>query len=345
MKVQILLQILFRLLRTRKANAAELARETEVSERSIHRYVEELSVAGVPIDIIRGRKGGICLPDTYRLPSNFFTKEEYAAAVNALSALYEQLHDDALRTALEKLTRQQKSDARDLTLSGNILVDSGTWGDAYGFSETLKFLESAAEARACVDMTYVDREGTVSRRTVEPHLLIYKQNIWYLYAWCRKRDSFRLFRVGRIRGARDTGERFERRHFERADLPLKFRFEDKELVRLRLAVQKAALPDVEEWLGMGSVRAEGEEIFAEAEVPDGGVLLSKLLSFGGSVRVLEPPHIAAQLRERAAAVCGLYPAAQDEEAAAQDGETAAQDGEAAAQDGETATQGGPDRTT
>ena len=59
MKVQIMLRILFRLLRTRRASAAELARETEVSERSIHRYVEELIVAGVPIDIIRGRRGGL----------------------------------------------------------------------------------------------------------------------------------------------------------------------------------------------------------------------------------------------------------------------------------------------
>ncbi len=309
MKVQIMLRILFRLLRTRKANAAELARETDVSERSIYRYVEELSIAGVPIDIIRGRKGGICLPDTYRLPSNFFSKEEYAAAVNALSALYEQLPDEAVRGALEKLTRQEKADAHDLSLSGNILVDSGTWGDAYGFSDTLKFLESATEARACVDMTYVDREGTVSRRTVEPHLLIYKQNIWYLYAWCRKRENFRLFRVGRIRGARDTGETFERRHFERADLPLKFRFEDRELVRLRLAVQKSALPDVEEWLGMNSVRRGGDSFIAEAEVPGGEVLLSKLLGLGSGIRVLEPASVAAGLRERAAAVCGLYSAA------------------------------------
>ncbi len=310
MKVQIMLRILFRLLRTRKANAAELARETDVSERSIYRYVEELSIAGVPIDIIRGRKGGICLPDTYRLPSNFFSKEEYAAAVNALSALYEQLPDEAVRGALEKLTRQEKADAHDLSLSGNILVDSGTWGDAYGFSDTLKFLESATEARACVDMTYVDREGTVSRRTIEPHLLIYKQNIWYLYAWCRKRENFRLFRVGRIRGARDTGETFERRHFERADLPLKFRFEDRELVRLRLAVQKSALPDVEEWLGMNSVRRGGDSFIAEAEVPGGEVLLSKLLGLGSGIRVLEPASVAAGLRERAAAVCSLYPSEQ-----------------------------------
>ena len=71
MKFQVMLKILFTLLRKRKTSAAQLAAENDVSERSIHRYVEELIVSGVPIDIIRGRGGGICLPDTYKLPENF----------------------------------------------------------------------------------------------------------------------------------------------------------------------------------------------------------------------------------------------------------------------------------
>ena len=79
MKVQIMLRILFRLLRTRRASAAELARETEVSERSIHRYVEELIVAGVPIDIIRGRRGGIC-PQPVRSSRRTRAGESRAAA-------------------------------------------------------------------------------------------------------------------------------------------------------------------------------------------------------------------------------------------------------------------------
>ena len=81
-------------------------------------------------------------------------------------------------------------------------------------------------------------------------------------------------------------------------------------MNLRLCVDKAALPDVEEWLGMGCVRAEEGGIFAEAEVPGGEVLLSKLLALGSGIRVLEPASVAAGLRERAATVCSLYPSEQ-----------------------------------
>ena len=201
MKFQAMLKILFTLLKKRRSSAAELAAACGVSERSIHRYLEELIVSGVPIDIIRGRNGGIFLPDTYKLPENFFTKEEYAAAVNALGALSEQMRDDAVKSALEKLLSQQKADRRDMTLTGRVIVDGGTWGDAYDFSDKLKVLEDAAEDDECLDLLYIDREGKESRRTIEPHLLVYKQNIWYVYAWCRKRSDFRLFKVARIKSA------------------------------------------------------------------------------------------------------------------------------------------------
>lgn len=306
MKFQVMVKILFRLLKVRKVSAAVLAKENGVSERSIYRYVEELIVSGVPLDIIRGRNGGICLPDTYRLPENFFSKDELAAAVNALSALYEQLPTDSVKSALEKLGMQQKTGSRDLSVSGNILVDSGTWGDVYDFSDKLQVFENAIENCVCLDILYTDRSGQQTRRTIEPHLLVYKQNIWYIYAWCRTRNDFRLFRVGRIRSARNTEETFTKRYFEKNNLPLKFNFANTELVHIRLSVCEKALPDLEEWLGMDNIREENGNFFAAATLPGGDVLLSKLLSFGDSIQVLEPPQLAADLKSRAQKLLQLY---------------------------------------
>lgn len=306
MKFQAMLKILFTLLKKKKTSAAELASACCVSERSIHRYLEELIVSGVPIDIIRGRNGGIFLPDTYKLPENFFTKEEYSAAINALGALYEQLHDDAVADALNKLLSQQKSDSRNLTLSGRIVVDSGTWGDAYDFSEKLKVMEEAAENDECLDLLYIDRNGNESRRVIEPHLLVYKQNIWYVYAWCRKRSDFRLFKVGRIRSARKTGEIFARREIDRDNLPLKFDFKNTELTDIVFYVEKHALPDVEEWIGMDNVQTHGDRIVAEATLPAGEPLYSKILSFGDGIRIVSPESVAEEVRMRAEKLLALY---------------------------------------
>lgn len=72
MKYQVMIKMLLLLTSRRKVTAREIAERFEISVRSVYRYVEELNVAGVPIDVVRGRYGGIFIADTFKLPSGFF---------------------------------------------------------------------------------------------------------------------------------------------------------------------------------------------------------------------------------------------------------------------------------
>src|SRR5690606_1116271 len=100
-----LVTLLFTLQRLREATAAELARELEVSERTIYRDVAALSAAGVPLWPEPGRGGGIRLLDGWRTRLDGLTAQEAAAifAVGAPQVLAELGMSAALAGAQAKL--------------------------------------------------------------------------------------------------------------------------------------------------------------------------------------------------------------------------------------------------
>lgn len=294
MKYQIMIKILMLLLSRRKVCAREIAERYEISVRSVYRYIEELCVAGIPIDVARGRYGGLTIADTYRLPVGYFTKDEYTAAVNALTAMSSQVSDEAVLTALEKLQRQIKSERADTSVSGGIIVDGGTWGDTKKFSDKMAVCERAVNESLCLDIDYISRSGEHSRRIIDPHVLIFKQNVWYVYAFCHTKQSFRTFKIGRIKSARFTGKTFEKREISREEIPLNFGYRSEELIELVLEIDKEKLPDAEEWIGIDNIEPRGKKFIAEVSVPDDDGLVSKILGFGGGVKVVSP----AALREK-----------------------------------------------
>ena len=109
MKFQTVLSMLFELLQKRKLTATYFSEKYSISIRTVYRYVEELKTVA-PIEITRGRNGGICLPDQFKLPVNFMTNEEYLAAIDALEIAYCHQPEDRFLIAKEKLSAEYKPD-------------------------------------------------------------------------------------------------------------------------------------------------------------------------------------------------------------------------------------------
>lgn len=302
MKYRVMLKMLMLLMTRRKVTAKEIADRFEISVRSVYRYVEELNVAGVPVDVVRGRYGGIFIADTFKLPAGYFTRGEYAAVINALNAMLSTVEDEDLISALDKIKREQKSDKRELAVCGNIIVDGGSWADLGKFPQKMKVCEQAVRESLCLEIDYISREGEHSKRIIDPHVLIFKQNVWYIYAFCHSRQNFRTFKIGRIKGARFTGRGFTKREITKDEIPLNFDYTSEQLIPVTLAIKKDALADVEEWLGVDNVEPYGDGLIASVSLPDDEMLVDKILGYGGKVKVLAPAALKERVKATALAI-------------------------------------------
>ncbi|MBR2376071.1 MAG: YafY family transcriptional regulator [Clostridia bacterium] len=307
MKFGILLSILFDLLIKRKITASYIAEKHEISPRTVYRYIDALSLA-VPIYVKRGRDGGICISDNYKLPMGFMTAEEYEAAIEALGAMYSQLPEERFLVAQRKLSAQVKAEARDLVLSGeigNILVDGGTWGDTRTFSEKMRLFQECVRENLIIEIEYHSRAGEKTQRKIEPHVLVFKQSVWYVYAFCHKQRAFRLFRIGRILSALKTGETFRKRPFRREDIPLNYWTTEK-TVDAQFEIAESAFADAQDWLGVENIRMSHGKWLAEVTLPDDEALIRKIVSLGSGMQVLAPKSLRERVKNAALEIAKLY---------------------------------------
>jgi predicted DNA-binding transcriptional regulator YafY len=72
----------------------------------------------------------------------------------------------------------------------------------------LTTIAAACRDSECLRFHYRGRDGTESRREVEPHTLVNRGRRWYLVAWDRRREDWRTFRVDRLELPASTGVRF-----------------------------------------------------------------------------------------------------------------------------------------
>ncbi|NLU69635.1 WYL domain-containing protein [Streptomyces sp. HNM0574] len=321
MKADRLLSILL-LLQTRgRVPAEELARRLEVSARTIHRDVEALSTAGVPVYAERGRNGGIALLPGYRTDVTGLTADEARAlfVLHTTGSTHSALGlDDALGSALRKVMAALPAPHRpaaELT-SRRILVDPGRWRAGEPAAVDLDTLHPAVLADRRLRIRYRHSGETETHRyTVDPYGLVAKAGVWYLVA--DRRGAPQLFRADRISSVTVTGDPVRRRRgVELADAweALRRRVEEPPSgITLRVRVRRTRL-DLFVRLAGPLIAPEqdgdapddgGEWVPLRLRLPALGAV-RQLLQFGIELEILEPEEARDRMAAEAAAVTALY---------------------------------------
>lgn len=97
------LEIILRLNERKKTTISALAKELEVSKRTIMRDIDVISGLGIPIHTQPGYQGGVSIPDSYKFQQSFFSPEEIEDLVLALHLIEKLRRRDTKSSILKKL--------------------------------------------------------------------------------------------------------------------------------------------------------------------------------------------------------------------------------------------------
>lgn len=307
MKYEIMLRILFELLSKKCVKASYLANKYEVSVRSIHRYINCLELAGVPIYTIRGNNGGFAIMDTYKLGATFMTEKEFEQTITTLTAITESVPNAEITSVINKLKATSRHEYGNFDIkSGNLVIDAGPWGDTIGYKAKLSVIQKCIENNDKLSITYHDRNGDKTTRIVEPHMIVFKQGLWYVFAYCHLRNDFRFFKTGRIEHATILNEKFNRRDLSNVELPLNFWQTSVNATDVVIEISKNCLSDIEEWLGIENVSIKNDKYIAEAKLPFDKGLISKIMSYGKDVKVISPQELIDEIKSHAQEIVKIY---------------------------------------
>ncbi|QRR00856.1 helix-turn-helix transcriptional regulator [Dyadobacter sandarakinus] len=196
-----LVAIVTQLQSKRMITSTYLAEQFNVSVRTIYRDIRTLESAGVPVVTEEGK--GYTLMEGYRLPPVMFSEEEANALITAEKLV--QLNKDSSLSqnyvsAVTKIKSVLRSNTKD---KAALLSERVAFEETSPLSSGSNLLSSLQIALTHFDVVRLayrsSAKDDTTLRFVEPFAVINRlgEN-WYLIAWCRLRQDFRLFRFDRI---------------------------------------------------------------------------------------------------------------------------------------------------
>jgi predicted DNA-binding transcriptional regulator YafY len=320
MRADRLISILLLLQTRRNFSARQLARELEVSERTIYRDIEALSQAGIPVYTLRGPGGGVFLVENYRTSLTGMTNEQLQAlfmlnipqplvqlgAGEALKAALLKLSAalPAARTREEELARQrfyldwESQPARDNPVPFLETIRQGVWGDRL------------------IRLKYKPHFWAEVEQVVEPLGLIARGNAWHLA--CMHGDHLRAINIETILEAQLLEDGFTRPDdFNLAEFWRSWLVRadaNRPIYLVKVHISPNLVHELPRWLGEPGRRAVQNAGFADEK---GWLTLdlsfetleaarNRLLAFGGAVEVLEPEALRLSLADYARQTVEVY---------------------------------------
>ena len=310
MQIDQLFEFVYILIDKKQSTASEMAKHFGVSTRTIYRWIDALSVSGVPVYSLKGRGGGIAISDKYALDNRILSEDERLAIVSSLKAFNSLAGNPASAVnvnikAAEKISGLVAKDTDWLE------VDFSPWSpEGNEVRKIFGTLRDCILKNRQVSFDYFNGAGQTEHRLVHPWKLIYKGQAWYLQGWCTTRNAERFFKLTRMRNVLMTGRSATITKFsvpESNSSSEKSQNYQPELITIKAKVSNNKISYLLDTFICSEVISNKDgSITATFSVPEEPWLSDLLLGFGPDLKIISPKALREKIQNLAKEVLILY---------------------------------------
>ncbi|MDY5811045.1 MAG: YafY family protein [Treponema sp.] len=295
MQTEHLFELTYIILEKKQVTASQMAEHFGVSARTIYRWLDALNLAGVPVVATKGKGGGIQLSPEFTLDKAVLTENEKQEILSSVLAL--QVLSGGTNSAVSKLKAITKANA------DWIKVDFAPWNPEQNkIKDTFSILKTAILNRKEISIEYYSAEGKIIKRKVEPWKIVFKGQAWYLYGFCKNKKAPRYFKLSRIQNLKLLKTEITK---EESDYPENEQQENSNykgdkissFIQLKAMIKNSEIHRILDEYKVDSIEDFDEEYKTlTLTVPDMYWIKSWILSFGSSIKILEPENLRKEIK-------------------------------------------------
>ena len=307
MQIDQLFEFVYILIDKKRVTAKEMAERFGVSIRTIYRWLEALSVSGVPVYSMKGRGGGIAISEKFAMDNTVLSEEERLAIVSSVKAL-ESLSGKRgaaitpERKAADKLSRLVTSDTDWLE------VDFAPWSpEGAEVRNLFGILRDSILKKRQISFDYFTGDGRSEKRVVHPWKLVFRGQSWYLLGWCTSRKAERFFKLTRMRNLVMTSKNASVSRNAVTSRSAQIPEYSAPLIKIKAKVTQEKISYLMDSFICTEIKPQKNGfVNVTFTAPDSSWLCEILLSFGAQIKIVSPAKLKNKIVEMAGKISDLY---------------------------------------
>ena len=307
MQIDQLFEFVYILIDKKRVTAKEMSKRFGVSTRTVYRWMEALSLSGVPVYSLKGRGGGIAISEKFAMDNTVLSEDERLAIVSSVKA-FNNLAGNPASAVNVNMKAAEKISGLVSSNTDWLEVDFAPWSpEGSEVRNLFGILRDSILKKRQIAFDYFTGDGRSERRTVHPWKLVFRGQSWYLFGWCTSRKAERFFKLTRMRNLTMTSKD--------ADITIDIAASETRpgpeysapLIQIKAKITEEKISYLMDSFICTQIKPQKKGyVNVTFTAPDTPWLCEILLSFGDQIKILSPAKLKSKISETAEKISALY---------------------------------------